>query len=63
MCVVVAMVMGSPAMVLPVLQRSWILLPAVVACTAFGLAIIARAIGNQSQDLIHNTAGSLLVLT
>lgn len=61
--VVVGIVMGNGAMVPPVLLRCWILLPALVSCTAFGLTVVAPAIGNSSQDLLHNTAGALLMLT
>ncbi|MCO6679210.1 ABC transporter permease [Cutibacterium avidum] len=62
-CLAVGFATNNSALILPLLQRGWILLPAVLSCTAFGLAIIAPAIGNRSQDLIHNTAGALLVLT
>ncbi|MGO4958177.1 ABC transporter permease [Luteococcus sp. OSA5] len=62
-CVVIGLLVDSPAHVLSVLRHSWTLLPALAACTAFGLAIIAPAIGNDSQDLIHNTAGTLVILT
>lgn len=61
--VAIGLVTSNTSLMLPVLERAWILLPAIVSCTVFGLAIIAPAIGNGSQDLIHNTAGTLLVLT
>lgn len=39
--VAIGLVTTNTSLMLPVLERAWILLPAIVSCTVFGLAIIA----------------------
>lgn len=62
-CLAVAPLTGQLDLVVPVLARSWMLVPAIVSCTLFGLAVISVSIANDTQNLVQNAAAMVLVIT
>jgi hypothetical protein len=60
---VVGPLTGQPDLALPLLARTWMLLPAAASSAMLGLLVIAPAIGSSWEGITYNAATAVLTVT
>lgn len=60
--VVIGLVTGQAGLVLPLLSRAWMLLPAAAGAVGLGLLVIAPAIGSSWEGITYNAATAVLTV-